>query len=102
MTCMAIYGNGARTTGWTITLPPQEMKVLIKTMRTFIASHAVGHGMSQQDSVAVRHVFEYCSPRPRSLLDFGWFVRLSNVLKKGGRREFYEIVRVGVVRKCGL
>src|SRR5215216_1435569 len=54
MTCMEIYGNGARTIGWTITHPPSGRAVLIKAKRVTFGSRAAARGMSLPNSVEVR------------------------------------------------
>ena len=77
MTCTAIYGNGARTIGWTITLPLREIAILIKTKTVTIALPAEDRGMSLRISVAAPHGCEYYSLMRTSLWDFGWRVMLS-------------------------
>ena len=81
MTCTEICGNGARTTGLTITLPLPEIVVLIKTKPVTIASPAADRGMSRPNSAAVQRAYEFCSPMQTSLWGFGWFAILPNVEK---------------------
>src|SRR5215213_2716442 len=81
MICTEIYGNGARTTGWTITHPLPEMGVLINIKTTIIASHAAAHGMNRPNSAAVPRAWECWEQMQMSLWGFGWFVRLPEVEK---------------------
>src|SRR5215211_279257 len=77
MTCTAIFGNGARTTGWTITLSLPEIAVLIKTKTVIIVWYAAGRGMSHLNFAAARCACECWAQMQMSLWDFGWFVRIT-------------------------
>ncbi len=73
--CTAIYGNGAKTTGWTIIPLPPGMIVPIKTKKVPIASPAVVPGMSRHHFVEVHPGCESCKQMRMRLWGFGWCVR---------------------------
>ena len=77
--CMAIYGNGAMITGWTIIPPPRGIIVRIKIEKVPIASHTAGPGTSLRNFAAVPPGCESCKQMRMSLWDSGWFALSSNI-----------------------
>ena len=84
-TCMAICGNGARTTGWMIILHLPETAVRIKAKTAGIASHAAVRGMNRLHFAEAPRGSRFWRQTQMSLRGFEWFAR--GLLKAGYTRE---------------